>query len=324
MAKYKDKYEIVLNEETHTYTITKNGKEIPVDASVTGVLKAVSIAKDMSNIPTNVLEKARNRGTENHKEVEKFILSGGKEQATNELAQMSCNAIELTYDLDKENVVAEFPLVIIYKGKVICGQADIINFTKKDLIDEKYTAKYEKDYVESQCNLYAYAINKMNGIVNGVDLSNKKIESLAVLHNGIFHQLRMWNEKEVEDLLDSYIDNLPYFPVELSTANELAIQSELKIAELEQKIAQMKKAVEDRRNLILEEMKRKDIKKIEIDGVTYTRIDEQLRTTFDSKLFKEREPDLYKAYSKTSVVKESLRVKVDPIVTNNIIEMKEG
>ena len=88
-------------------------------------------------------------------------------------------------------------------------------------------------------------------------------------------------------------------------------------AETSQKIADFEKAIKDMqeqekalKEAILEEMKQKKIIKIDTPEIAITYVDETYKETFDTKLFKEQNPDLYDAYVKMSVVKSSLRLKV--------------
>ncbi len=88
-------------------------------------------------------------------------------------------------------------------------------------------------------------------------------------------------------------------------------------AETSQKIADFEKAIKDMqekekvlKEAILEEMKQKNIIKIDTPELSITYVDETYKESFDSKLFKEQNPDLYDAYVKMSPVKASLRLKV--------------
>jgi predicted phage-related endonuclease len=60
---------------------------------------------------------------------------------------------------------------------------------------------------------------------------------------------------------------------------------------------------------LLEEMKSKDIKKIETDDVIISYIDETERETLDSKKLREEYPDIYDECIKFTKVKASVRIK---------------
>lgn len=83
-----------------------------------------------------------------------------------------------------------------------------------------------------------------------------------------------------------------------------------KIAEFENQIKFLKEQEEILKQKILDEMKSNNIIKIDTKELAVTYVAETYRETFDSKLFKEQNPDLYDAYVKISPVKESIRIKV--------------
>lgn len=87
--------------------------------------------------------------------------------------------------------------------------------------------------------------------------------------------------------------------------------------ETSQKIAEFEKAIKDiqekekaLKEAILEEMKQKNIIKIDTPELSITYVDETYKESFDNKLFREQNPDLYDNYVKMSPVKASLRLKV--------------
>lgn len=89
-------------------------------------------------------------------------------------------------------------------------------------------------------------------------------------------------------------------------ASDQLINEALEIKYLEEKL----KAKKDNLTLtLLEEMKAKDIKKIETPDVIISYIDETERETLDSKRFRTENPDLYDEYVKFTPVKASIRIK---------------
>ena len=93
---------------------------------------------------------------------------------------------------------------------------------------------------------------------------------------------------------------------DLVLASDQLINEALEIKYLEEKLT----AKKDNLTLtLLEEMKAKEIKKIETPDVIISYIDETERETFDSKKFKEDNPDMYDEYVKFTPVKASIRIK---------------
>lgn len=90
----------------------------------------------------------------------------------------------------------------------------------------------------------------------------------------------------------------------------LTTEATNKIAELERTITELKKIQDDVKKAIIEEMEQKGVVKLDNDVVTITYIAPTDRETFDSKKFKEEQPDMYDEYVKISPVKASVRIKV--------------
>lgn len=83
-----------------------------------------------------------------------------------------------------------------------------------------------------------------------------------------------------------------------------------KVAQFEKALKEIKEKEEELKQNILSEMESKNILKLETDSLTVTYIAPAERETFDSKRFREDNPDLYDEYVKFSPVKSSIRIKV--------------
>lgn len=99
----------------------------------------------------------------------------------------------------------------------------------------------------------------------------------------------------------------------IKVENEIGIldtEVSKKVAEFEKAIKEIKEKEEELKQNILTEMENKNILKLETDDLMITYIAPAERETFDSKRFREDNPDLYDEYVKFSPVKSSIRVKV--------------
>ena len=94
--------------------------------------------------------------------------------------------------------------------------------------------------------------------------------------------------------------------------NTVLLNSETskQIASFEKAIKELKEKEEELKKAILKEMEDKNVIKVDTPDIAITYVAETYKETFDSKLFKEQNPDLYDAYVKISPVKASLRIKV--------------
>lgn len=83
-----------------------------------------------------------------------------------------------------------------------------------------------------------------------------------------------------------------------------------KIADFEIKMKEIKEAEESLREMILSEMEKKGIKKVETEKITITYRASYDKETFQSKQFREDNPDLYDSYIKMTPCKSSVTIKL--------------
>ena len=88
--------------------------------------------------------------------------------------------------------------------------------------------------------------------------------------------------------------------------NETAYQ----IAEFERQIKFLEEQEKKLKQAILEEMEAKGFIKVETDAIAITYVAATDREKFDSKKFREENPDLYDEYVSMTPVKPSIRIKV--------------
>lgn len=83
-----------------------------------------------------------------------------------------------------------------------------------------------------------------------------------------------------------------------------------KIAELERMIKEFTEVEKELRTKILEEMEKKNIRKVETDALSIIYKATYDKESFDSKKFRADHEDLYDEYVKISPVKASVQIKV--------------
>lgn len=83
-----------------------------------------------------------------------------------------------------------------------------------------------------------------------------------------------------------------------------------RIAFFERKTKEIKAKEDEIKALILSEMERKGIIKIDTEDITITRVLETTRESFDTKKFKVDYPLMYDEYCYQSPVKSSVRIKL--------------
>nr|DAV89090.1 MAG TPA: hypothetical protein [Caudoviricetes sp.] len=90
----------------------------------------------------------------------------------------------------------------------------------------------------------------------------------------------------------------------------LDIEVSNKISEFEKQIKELKVQEDELKKNILNEMEEKGLLKLETDSLIISYVAPTERETFDSKSFRESNPDLYDDYVNFSPVKSSIRIKV--------------
>lgn len=96
------------------------------------------------------------------------------------------------------------------------------------------------------------------------------------------------------------------------TGSDVTFSEEVceRIISLEKQAKEIKKQQESMKNEILEAMQKYGVLKIENEMLKIAYISEHDAEKFDSKTFKEENPDIYDSYVKLSKVKPSIRITV--------------
>lgn len=92
--------------------------------------------------------------------------------------------------------------------------------------------------------------------------------------------------------------------------NSLSEDIEKQIVSIEKKIKKLKEQQDAMKAALLSTMEAKNLIKLETDKLVISYVAPTDRESFDSKKFKEDNPDLYDEYVKISPVKSSIRIKV--------------
>lgn len=153
------------DEEEHIYLV--DGCIVP---SITQIISK-KFGSKYDNIPLAVLNKAAQRGTRIHKEIEMFERIG---QLTESQELKDYRFLKRTYGWEcKEN---EVPVILFIDDEPVgAGRLDMVLMLedKLCLADIKTTATLDKEYLAYQLNLYKIGYEQCY---------NKKIEELKAIH----------------------------------------------------------------------------------------------------------------------------------------------
>lgn len=83
-----------------------------------------------------------------------------------------------------------------------------------------------------------------------------------------------------------------------------------KIVAFERRVKELKAKEEQLKTVILQEMEKRNIKKLQSDDLQITYIEPGTKETFDSKTLRAELPEIYNAYTKISDTASYIKIKV--------------
>lgn len=107
--------------------------------------------------------------------------------------------------------------------------------------------------------------------------------------------------------MDEIIKELQTVSKEIQVVDNRISQA---VAKEKQLLEKLKERDEELREKLLVAMEENGIKKFENDMLRVTYVAPQIRTTFDSKRFKEEAPELYKEFTKETYTKSHVKISV--------------
>lgn len=278
--------------ENHLYFDDK-GFIVP---SVTQILGAV-YGTGLENAPTEFVNRAADKGHFHHAEFDTYNKTGQKGTSP-EFETWYKHFGKITGESEK--IVSAETQYGAFAGTVdLFGNGFIYDWKTCKTATKQQVAKWQK-----QLSFYCYALRKMGYTVN---------EPLKIVHvNG--GDLEVINvdylgNNFVEETMKLYADNKqPEKPTyELQTVSKSDLQT---LEDTLFQIETLEKVVSNIREKIKDEMERRKILDLQVGRVKMTYVAGTIRQTFDSKKFKQDDPDLYAIYLKNTEVKPSLRITV--------------
>ena len=285
---------VKFEESTHTYTNEQGRKLI----SVTQLMRKHGLAPDYSAVPSETLNRAAERGTMIHAEIEKFNKEG-EIGFTAELHNFK-DYIERT-----KNKVLKSEFVV--NNDIVAGTVDLLleENGEKIIADIKTTSTLHKDAVSWQLSIYAYLSGERiqrgqafhfdkEGNLNVVDIPLKPIEEVEKL-------------MEAERTSQTFKFELKGIP----TASLIALeQAERIIEEMEARRKETEEQVRNIKEAIMKAMADNGVKTFENDKMKITYVEPSTRVTIDSAKLKKEKPEVANEYEKTSTTKPSLRITI--------------
>ena len=270
---------------------------------ITGIISRQLFPDKYKAVPEKILKAAAARGTKVHEDLEMYDMFGIAE--SEQAKQYADLKKEKKFEVvDNEYIVTDYTDFATPIDKLVRFKD-----TPKgviDLADVKNTAVLDKLSLSWQLSICKYLFNIVNP---GVKVG--KFYAIWTRNGVSLHEIEEIPQEEVIELLNCEREGRQYIRKDVVTVADekaIAVVRELssvlvEIAELEAKRDAMKKGLED----MFEQF---GVEKWQTDAFTITRVKGSTRDTFDSKKFKEDNPELYAEYIRTSEVKPSIRIKL--------------
>lgn len=287
---------VKFDELTHTYTNEK-GTLI----STTQLLKKAGISPDYTFVNDEVLQKAADKGSVVHKEIEDFIKNG-EIGFTKELGEF--------IDYLKAHQLTPVASELMVDDEIVAGTIDLVLKAENGeliLADVKTTSTIHSDSVSWQCSIYKKLYDGSH---------EQKISRLCVFH---FNKDGELNVRDLPIKDDGVINELyEWYKTQPDTKFELSNIGQLtELYEVEKVIAyfeSQKKEWEEKsiamRESIVSVMKEKGINKFENEKIMITYIAPTIAKTLDTAKLKTEKPEIYNVYLKDTEKKEQVRIKL--------------
>lgn len=297
--KLKQNKKVFFSDIVHCYLNDKGDELI----GVTSLMKKHGLGADYSGIPQDVLERAAERGSRVHRLLEDY--DNGK-------AVEDCPILQSYKSLGLQVAASEY---LISDNRTVASSIDKV-LEDCSLVDIKTTSELHIKALEWQLSIYAWLFERQN--------KGLKVPHLYALHirDARCRPLREINrlpDEEVERLLECEKKGIIYTAVPSAVPALSEVWPEAQIAEvkrLEEAVAvfeararENKEKLERYRACLYEYMMEHNIDRMETDSFCYTLRRPYVKQSFDSKAFKEDNPELYGKYLRSSEVKGNVIYK---------------
>lgn len=266
---------------------------------ITGIISTIIFPNKYKDVPHFILEKAAERGSSIHLDIENYEDGFPSTLPETELY------IDLMQRNQINHLASEF---IVSDEKRFASAIDKVD-EDFNLYDIKTTYTLDKDYLSWQLSILAYLFELQTkekaGKLFAIWIKNDSAKLI---------EITKINDSIIEEFLEAaYNGDFWVNPIEKSLIGlDDKICKALEFEGFIKMIEEQKSKIEDSYNLIKEqieeEMVKQDIKKWETDNIILTRVLQSTSVTFDSKRFKEDNPILAKEYEKESLRKGYLKI----------------
>ena len=294
-----NKPKVTFIEETHQYFIGK--KQLK---GITGTLVRKAFPDTYKDIPESVLMKAAERGGMIHNSFELFctVFDSDIKMYPNPTEEIRAfNSMLVSYGL--HHVDSEY---LVTDGEDFASAIDGV-FADRDgniyLVDYKTTSTLHYDNVSLQLSIYARWFEEQNP-----DLKVKELVCMW-FKNGQsrFQPLPRVSEEKIDALIKAYLEDDPDYKYEVEVPEAFS-STEQQYRLVTARIDALKIEQDALKEKLMKMMEANKQKSIKTSYGSYAYVAASTTKRFDSKLFKEENPDEYEKYLKESDSKASIRI----------------
>lgn len=296
------KSKVRFDEEHHRYFLGE--KEL---SGITGTLIKKAFPDTYKGIPNAVLAKAAERGSVVHQNLELFdtICNSDINIMPSVLPEVKdYNEMLISYGLhhvDSEYLVTDNENFASAIDKVLEDNEGNIY-----LADIKTTATLHYDNVSLQLSIYARWFEEQNP-----DLKVKEIVCMW-FKNGQskFQPLPRVADYQIDDLINAYLADDTDYQYKVEVPEQFsALEQEYRLITARMDALKIKQ--DDLKEQMMKMMEANKQKSIKTNIGSYSYVAATTKKTFDTKLFKDTEPEHYEYYLKETTTKPSIRIKLN-------------
>lgn len=284
------------NEEAHTYSLDDK-----MLRGITWILREYVKPQKYEGVPDYIMQRAADKGHAIHSEIEMFVNGFPPTSGSDEYNAFVKNTEGIKF------IASEYT---VSDNTTFASNIDLVD-DKWNLYDIKTTSSLDEELLSWQLSIYSYLFELQNratcGKLYGIWLRGDRCEIVEVKKIDVAIIIELLNAAKVGGEWKNPL--LPDIQIDANTLSQLR-EIEAEIARREEEVKNLKAEQEQIKAGLIEVMKQYGVKKYEGESLTLTYTAPTTRTTIDSKSLKEQEPEIYERFSKTSEVKESLRITV--------------
>ena len=289
-------------EESHQYFLGK--KELK---GVTGTLIKKAFPDTYKNIPESVLMKAAERGGLMHNTFETFcsIFDADINKYPNPTEELQAfHSMLVAYDL--HYVASEY---LVTDGENFASAIDGVFANNEEniyLVDYKRTNTLHYDNVSLQLSIYAKWFEEQN--------PGLKVKEIVCMWfnkgHSKFQPLPRVADEHIDELINAYLTDDADYQYKVEVPEQFSsLEQEYRL--ITARIDAMKIVQDDLKEKIMKMMETNKQKSIKTNIGSYSYVAATTKKVFDTKLFKDTEPDHYEYYLKETATKPSLRIKLN-------------